>query len=302
MSQAPAMPVFTDALIGDTTHLTAAEFGAYCLILFVTWRNNGQPLPDDNIRMARVCRMTPAQWAKSRPILAAFFDLTAGVWRQKRLEKEWNYVAKNIEKKRENGSKGGRPKSLKDNETGKAKGSVSPNLNESTHPQPHTQEGLVGGGACAPACEGTDPEITPPATAPNNPEQAARTVVQKFLEIRDELWPAWPNRPTNPDTLALQARNLIEDGAPPHVLIRTIEVEMRDAHRSGQHATTNPFKAYRLSIASAIADHRTTGGADHAPAAHSTRRTRRQPYDPAESRRRTAEGVALAMERAERGG
>ena len=45
----------------------------------------------------------------------------------------------------------------------------------------------------------------------------------------------------------------------------------------------------------------TTGGAHHAPASD-RQRTRSQPYDPAESRRRTAEGFALAVEREERGG
>jgi uncharacterized protein YdaU (DUF1376 family) len=39
MSQAPSMPVFTDALLGDTMRLSTEEFGAYCLLLFVTWRN-----------------------------------------------------------------------------------------------------------------------------------------------------------------------------------------------------------------------------------------------------------------------
>lgn len=106
MSQAPSMPVFTDALIGDTTHLTTAEFGAYCLLLFVTWRNNGQPLPDDDTRLARVCRMSVAQWRKIRPTLADFFDLTGGTWRQKRLEKEWDYVQERTEKQRERAQRG----------------------------------------------------------------------------------------------------------------------------------------------------------------------------------------------------
>ena len=61
MSKAPIMPVATDALLADTTHLSADEFGAYCLILFATWRNNGVPLADDDKRLARICRVTPRQ-------------------------------------------------------------------------------------------------------------------------------------------------------------------------------------------------------------------------------------------------
>lgn len=296
MAEFPALPLWTDAYLGDTTHLSTLEHGAYLLLLMAMWRSKECQLPNDDRLLAKYARLTGGQWARVKPSLWPFFKVGSDVISQGRLTDEYNLVRRKSHK----ASDSARQRWLKNNETpdaGAVRSQCEGNATTTT-----TTPMLVGGGACAPACEGTDPEITPPATAPNDPEQAARTVVQKFLEIRDELWPAWPNRPTNPDAMALQAQNLIEDGAPPHVLIRTIEVEMRDAHRSGQHATTNPFKAYRLSIANAIADHRTTGGADHAPAAHSSRRTKHQPYDPAESRRRTAEGYALAMERAERDG
>jgi uncharacterized protein YdaU (DUF1376 family) len=88
------MPVFTDALLGDTLHLSVDEFGAYCLILFATWRNNGVALPDDDGKMARICRVTIRRWReKLRPALAGFFDVSNQTWRQNRLEKEWKHVA-----------------------------------------------------------------------------------------------------------------------------------------------------------------------------------------------------------------
>ncbi len=103
MSQAPSMPVFPDALIADTTHLSAEEFGAYCLILFATWRNNGRPFPDNAKRLAHVCRVTERRWlTKLRPVIVGFFDLSDGLWRQKRLEKEWEYVVKFGAKQRAN--------------------------------------------------------------------------------------------------------------------------------------------------------------------------------------------------------
>jgi uncharacterized protein YdaU (DUF1376 family) len=89
MSQAPAMPVFTDALIGDTTHLSAEEFGCYFLLLCATWRNNGQPFSDNARDLARICRVTTRRWQKTmRARIAPFFNLSDGTWRQKRLEKE----------------------------------------------------------------------------------------------------------------------------------------------------------------------------------------------------------------------
>jgi uncharacterized protein YdaU (DUF1376 family) len=117
MSQAPSMPVFTDALIGDTTHLSMEEFGAYLMILFVTWRNNGVPLPDDDKRLARICRMSEKKWSAIRPTISEFFDLSEGVWRQKRLEKEWQYVSQQRAKQSEKGKKSAQARSLKNNET-----------------------------------------------------------------------------------------------------------------------------------------------------------------------------------------
>jgi uncharacterized protein YdaU (DUF1376 family) len=106
MAQAPIMPVFTDALIGDTTHLSTEQFGAYVLILLATWRNNGKALPDDDARMAHVCRISVARWRKNvRPVLVEFFK---DGWHQPRLEKEWNRVNRLIEVRRTEGRKGGK--------------------------------------------------------------------------------------------------------------------------------------------------------------------------------------------------
>jgi uncharacterized protein YdaU (DUF1376 family) len=110
MSQAPSMPVFTDALIGDTLHLSTEEFGAYCLLLFSTWRNNGRALADDDISLARICRVTETRWRRSlRVKLVGFFDISDGHWHQGRLEREWRYVQERAEVSRHNGRRGGRP-------------------------------------------------------------------------------------------------------------------------------------------------------------------------------------------------
>src|SRR5262245_45562155 len=110
------MPIFIDALLGDTLHLSAEEFGAYCLIMFATWRNNGQALADDDRVLARICRVSQRRWReKIRPRLAGFFQISDGFWHQKRLESEWNFVQKRAQIARTNGAQGGRPKSLKQN-------------------------------------------------------------------------------------------------------------------------------------------------------------------------------------------
>jgi uncharacterized protein YdaU (DUF1376 family) len=159
MSQAPVMPIWTDALIGDTTHLSAEQFGAYCLILFATWRNNGKPLPNDDALLARVCRASKTHYkAKLKAWVLPFFDISDGYLHQKRLEKEWFRVQNFVEKQRRNGKLGGRPKLLKTQETTKPSGSVWLNPNESqtkaTKPIPIKKEDT---GAIAPESNGTKP-------------------------------------------------------------------------------------------------------------------------------------------------
>ncbi len=118
MAKAPSMPVFVDALVGDTTDLSPEEFGAYCLILFATWRNGGVPFGDEDNRLARICRVTVKRWRERlRPVLARFFDLSDGTWRQGRLEKEWIFVQKQIEQKRCAGTASHKAKVLKNKKT-----------------------------------------------------------------------------------------------------------------------------------------------------------------------------------------
>ena len=108
MSHAPVMPLFPDALLGGTVGLSTEQFGAYCLILFATWANNGKPLPDDDAVLARTCRTNRSKWRQNiRPALIGFFDVRDGALHQKRLEKEWEFVQALRETRREIGSRGG---------------------------------------------------------------------------------------------------------------------------------------------------------------------------------------------------
>ena len=143
MSKMPVMPIFTDVLIGDTTHLSSEEFGAYCLIMFATWNNSGKPFPDDDDRMARVCRVSAVRWrSKIRPILVSFFDLSDGFWRQKRLEKEWNSCAKHKASQSENGKRSAAARALKTQETisTTVDDRLQPNVNQTSTPLANKKE------------------------------------------------------------------------------------------------------------------------------------------------------------------
>lgn len=80
MAQFPALPLFTDAFIADTTHLSAQQTGAYLLLLMAAWRSPDCKLPDDDKILARFARMNPRQWAQNKSLVMSF-------WRQDAMQK-----------------------------------------------------------------------------------------------------------------------------------------------------------------------------------------------------------------------
>lgn len=134
MAQLPIMPLNTSSLLSDTLDLTAKEFGAYCLILFYTWQNNGKAIPDDDERLARVCRMSVKEWRKVRPALERFFDLDGPPeekkWGHSKLIEDFRKYVAQRQANIANGRLGGRPKSLKSKDRAKADGFDSVNPNE----------------------------------------------------------------------------------------------------------------------------------------------------------------------------
>ncbi|QPF81653.1 DUF1376 domain-containing protein [Bradyrhizobium genosp. L] len=77
------MPLYIADYLRDTQHLSALEHGAYMLLIMQYWTAGG--LPQDDARLARVTRLTPAEWMVVRPVVAEFFE--AG-WRHPRIDAE----------------------------------------------------------------------------------------------------------------------------------------------------------------------------------------------------------------------
>lgn len=92
MAEFPALPLWTDAYLGDTTHLTTLEHGAYLLLLITAWRSRNNRLPDSDKLLARYAKLTPGQWTRIKPIIAQFFTIEDGFWTQGRLTDEANAV------------------------------------------------------------------------------------------------------------------------------------------------------------------------------------------------------------------
>lgn len=98
MAEFPAMPLWTDAYLGDTVHLTTIEHGAYLLLLMTMWRSKEKRLKNDDKLLARYARLTPKQWDRIKPVLEPFFDAKDGHWTQGRLTDEANAVKRNSRK------------------------------------------------------------------------------------------------------------------------------------------------------------------------------------------------------------
>lgn len=140
MSQAPSMPMFWDAYIGDTTHLTTEEHGAYLLLLAAMWRRNAY-VPNDDRDIARIVGLPRARWTKTKARLSPLLIITESEITQKNLLKIWKITQEKIEKNRANGGLGGRPKINNNNGLDKANGYVSHNPNDNpneTIPEPET--------------------------------------------------------------------------------------------------------------------------------------------------------------------
>ena len=94
MAEFPALPLWTDAYLGDTTHLTTIEHGAYLLLLISMWRAGGT-LPDDDRLLAKYVHTTPAQWARISTNVRPFFKAAEGRISQGRLSDELKAVKQN---------------------------------------------------------------------------------------------------------------------------------------------------------------------------------------------------------------
>jgi uncharacterized protein YdaU (DUF1376 family) len=66
----PPCRLWTDAYLGDTTHLNVTQHGAYLLLLMTAWRSRDCALPDDDKLLARYARCTAPQWRALRPSAA----------------------------------------------------------------------------------------------------------------------------------------------------------------------------------------------------------------------------------------
>lgn len=112
MAQLPAMPLWTDSFIADTTHLNAAETGAYTMLLVCMWRSGGYIANNDK-KLARFARCTSAQWKRIKPTIMEFLVENENGLTQKRLLTLHSNTTEKVALKRHLGSLGGQANALK---------------------------------------------------------------------------------------------------------------------------------------------------------------------------------------------
>ncbi len=178
MSLAPFMPLFCDAYLGDTMHLSLEEHGAYLKLLMITWRNNGQALPDNDARLARMLGVTLDRWRrKLRPVLIGFFDLSDGSWRQPRLEKQWKQSQNFIAEQRDKAKRRWADKPLKNKDVDDAAALVR-DMPDGCPPTPEEAGSRIE----------TSPEKTKPAKTAQAPLYA---FVGKVIRLKSKDFEAW---------------------------------------------------------------------------------------------------------------
>lgn len=116
MAEYPALPIWTDAYIADTQHLTNEEHGVYFKLLMFAWRRSDCSLPDDDKRLALMVGVTPKVWASMKPTIMEFWELDGPAWRQKKLTNTRRAVSKSVEQKRAAGIASANAKRLKSKE------------------------------------------------------------------------------------------------------------------------------------------------------------------------------------------
>lgn len=91
MAELPILPVKTDAILSDTMHLSAEEFGVYCRLLFVMWRQRGR-LIDDDRELAMIGGITLERWHEIKDKVMRPMTVGGGQVSQKRLTDTWMQV------------------------------------------------------------------------------------------------------------------------------------------------------------------------------------------------------------------
>jgi uncharacterized protein YdaU (DUF1376 family) len=119
--------MFPSDFEAKTSHLTLAEDGAYNRLLRICWMTPGCTIPADEAWiMRRVRAHTEADKEAVRAILAEYFTDENGRYSNAKLSRIWREANEAHEKRKNAGSKGGKAKALKTNNSASSNAVAKP--------------------------------------------------------------------------------------------------------------------------------------------------------------------------------
>lgn len=90
MAELPFMPLWTDAYLADTDHLSFEEHGVYLKLLMTIWRTPGCQIPNDQEWICRRLRVSKDLFETLvQPVLEEYLDNTGNHITSRRLQREY---------------------------------------------------------------------------------------------------------------------------------------------------------------------------------------------------------------------
>ena len=91
MAALPYIQLYVADYLADTAHLSTEEHGAYLLLIFNYWQR-GKPLPNNDIKLARIARLPNERWTDVKQTLEEFFNITEIEWQHSRIDNDLKAV------------------------------------------------------------------------------------------------------------------------------------------------------------------------------------------------------------------
>jgi uncharacterized protein YdaU (DUF1376 family) len=253
MAEYPALPLFTDAYLGDTLHLSLEEHGAYLKLLMIAWRSGDCSIQDDDPKIARMLGVSLDRWrAKLRPAIEPFWAVDGGRWTQKRLTKEREKVQNFKAAQREKAKARWNDKPLEPNGSGDAGASnghipatylptpsPTPDSESQESSRPHTAaaESVTHAGAA----EAAPPDPLPDLLREVHDRTSVSGVTMPRLEREVAAWVAELGRETVAAILAEALRSARRDVlALASTIVADRSVKLHAAKAAAIHASTAP--------------------------------------------------------------
>jgi uncharacterized protein YdaU (DUF1376 family) len=74
MAALPYMRMYWADYDADTAHLSALQHGIYLLLIKNYWQRGG-PLPNDEVRLARIAKVSIKEWRRNEDVIREFFSI-----------------------------------------------------------------------------------------------------------------------------------------------------------------------------------------------------------------------------------